>query len=231
MNALDNDWIVMPSPQTGEGQYEAKMLDTVERLDVCLIDPSYGIKEAQGITGVSDAAIRRWLSGYPAGIREMKAKWINYNDKWPDPPLVSFLELMEVLVVGKFRAATGKSFAAMRKHNAILSSEWEAPFPFAHRNMLKQQDTLPEPVVKTLEQMDYEKGYVSRWYPFGKDGPLALDPYRASGQPAIKGRRLRVLDIKGHFIAGDSISSVAEGFEIDPLTVEAAIRFALLTAA
>ena len=205
------------------------MLDTLERLDICLIDPSYGIKETQGITGVSAAAIRRWMSGYPAGIREMKAQWINHNDRSPDPLRVSFLELIEILVAGKFRAATGKSFATVQKHNASLSSEWEAPFPFAHGNMLKQQDGLPERVVKTLEQMDYENGYVSRWLPFGKDGALALDPYRASGQPALKGRRLRVLDIKGHFIAGDSINSVAEGFEIDPLTVEAAVRFALLT--
>ena len=207
------------------------MLDTLERLDVCLIDPSYGIKEAQGITGVSATAIRRWLSGYPAGIQEMKAQWINHNDRSPDPLRVSFLELIEILVAGKFRAATGKSFAAARKYNAILSSEWESPFPFAHHNMLKQRDALPEPVVKTLEQMDYENGYVSRWLPLGKDGALALDPYRASGQPALKGRRLRVLDIKGHFIAGDSINSVAEGFEIDPLTVEAAVRYALLTVA
>ena len=209
---------------------EAALLATVERLDVCLIDPSYGIKDAQGITGVSATAIRRWLSGYPAGIQEVKAKWINHNVKWPDPLLVSFLELIEILVAGKLRAATGKSFAAVRRHNAILSSEWEAPFPFAHRNMLNQGDTLPETVLKTLHQMDYENGYVSIWYPFGKDGALALDPHRAGGQPALKGRRLRVLDIKGHFVAGDSINSVAEGFELDPLTVEAAVRFALLTA-
>lgn len=206
------------------------MLDTVERLDTCLIDPSYGIKEAQGITGVSAVAIRRWLSGYPAGIREMKAQWINHNDRWPDPLRVSFLELIEILVAGKFRAATGKSFAAVQKHNAALSSEWEAPFPFAHRNMLKQQDGLPECVAKTLEQMDYENGYVSRWLPFGRDGALALDPYRASGQPAIKGRRLRVLDIKGYFVGGDSVSRIAGDFELDCLQIEAALRFALLSA-
>lgn len=206
------------------------MLDTLERMDVCLIDPSYGIKDAQGITGVSATAIRRWLSGYPSGIQEVKAKWLNHNDKWPDPLLVSFLELIEILVAGKLRAATGKTFAAIRKHNAILSSEWEAPFPFAHRNMLLQKDALPEPVLKTLHQMDYENGYASIWYPFGKDGALALDPHRAGGQPALKGRRLRVLDIKGHFVAGDSINSVADGFDLDPLTVEAAVRYALLTA-
>lgn len=206
------------------------MLDALERLDVSLIDPSYGIKDAQGITGVSATAIRRWLSGYPDSVQEIKAKWINHNDRWPDPLLVSFLELIEILVAGKLKAATGMSFAAVRRYNTVLSSEWEAPFPFAHQSMLKQKDTLPEPVFKTLEQMDYEDGYVSRWCPFGKDGALALDPYRAAGQPAIKGRRLRVLDIKGHFIAGDSIDSVADNFELDPLTVEAAVRFALLTA-
>ena len=230
MNAPEDNRTATPSPTAGEGRGEATMLDTLERLHVSLIDPSYGIKEAQGITGVSATAIRRWLSGYPASVREIKAKWINHNDKWPDPLLVSFFELIEILVAGKFRTATGKSFAGVRRYNTVLSSEWEVPFPFAHQNMLKQKDALPEPVLKALEQMDYENGYVSRWCPFGKDGALALDPYRASGQPAIKGRRLRVLDIKGHFIAGDSIDSVADNFELDPLTVEAAVRFALLTA-
>lgn len=230
MNAADDNRTATPSPVMGEGRGEATMLDTLEQLHVSLIDPSYGIRDAQGITGVSATAIRRWLSSYPATVQEIKAKWINHNDSWPDPLLVSFLELIEILVAGKFRAATGKSFAAVRKHNAVLSSEWEVPFPFAHRNMLKQKEVLPEPVVKTLGQMDYENGHVSRWCPFGKDGALALDPHRAGGQPTIKGRRLRVLDIKGHFIAGDSIDSVADNFELDPLTVEAAVRFALLTA-
>ena len=205
------------------------MLDTLERLDACLISPSYGIKEAQGITRVSAAAIRRWLSGYPASVQEIKAQWINHNDPWPDPLRVSFMELVEILVAVKFKAATGKTFAGVRKHNTVLSSEWEAPFPFAHRNMLKQQDAFPEPVVKTLEQMDYENSYVSRWLPFGKDGALALDPYRAGGQPAIKGRRLRVLDLKGYFVGGDSVDFLARDFELDREVVEAALRFALLT--
>ena len=182
------------------------------------------------MTGVSATAIRRWLSGYPPGIQEIKAKWKNDNDRWPDPLLVSFLELIEILVAGKLKAATGKSFAGVRKYNAVLSSEWEAHFPFAHRNMLKQKDALPEPVVKTLDQMDYENGLVSLWHPMGKDQPIVVDPHRSSGAPTIKGRRLRVLDIKGHFIAGDSINLLADNFELEPLTVEAAVRYALLTA-
>lgn len=206
------------------------MLDTLERLDVSLIDPSYGIRDAQGITGVSAMAIRRWLSGYPAGVQEIKARWINHNDRWPDPLLVSFLELIEILVAGKLKAATGKSFAGVRKCNTFLSSEWEVPFPFAHRNMLKQKDALPEPVVKTLEQMDYEDGHVSRWCPFGKDGALALDPHRAGGQPTIKGRRLRVVDIRGRFKAGESMEFIAHDFDLERADVEAALRFALLTA-
>ena len=230
MNTPENDRMATPSPSAGEGAGEAAMMDTIKGLDICLIDPSYGIKEAQGITGVSATAIRRWLSGYPASVQEIKAKWINHNDKWPDPLLISFFELIEILVAGKLKVATGKTFAGVRRYNTVLSSEWEAPFPFAHQNMLKQKDALPEAVVKALDQMDYENGYVSRWCPFGKDGALALDPYRASGQPAIKGRRLRVLDIKGYFVGGDSVTAIAGDFDLDPLQVEAALRFALLTA-
>jgi len=204
------------------------MLDAVERLDICLIDPSYGIKETQGIAGVSAAAIRRWLSGYPADIREMKAHWINPNDKSPDPLRVSFLELIEILVAGKFRAATGKSFAAVQKHNSDLSSEWEAPFPFAHRNMLKQQDGLPERVAKTLEEMDYEKGYVSRWFPLGKELSITVDPRRGSGAPVVKDRRVRVKDIRGQFKAGETIENIAEDFVLKTSEVEAALRYAFL---
>ena len=230
MNAPDNDRTATPSPAPGEGQCETKMLDAVERLDICLIDPSYGIKETQGITGVSPSAIRRWLSGYPADIREMKAQWINHNDRSPDPLRVSFLELIEILVAGKFRAATGKSFAAVQKHNAALSSEWEAPFPFAHRNMLKQQDGLPERVAKTLEQMDYENGYVSRWFPLGKELPITVDPRRGSGAPVVKDRRVRVQDIRGRFKSGESVEFIAYDFDLERTDVEAALRYALLVA-
>jgi uncharacterized protein (DUF433 family) len=97
--------------------------------------------------------------------------------------------------------------------------------------MLNQSDALPETVVRTLDQMDYENGFVSRWCPFGKDGALALDPRRAGGQPAIKGRRLRVVDIRGYFAGGDSIDFLAEDFDIDRATVESALRFAFLTEA
>lgn len=217
------------SPATGEDKGELALLDMVEQLDICLIDPSYGIKDAQAITGVSGATIRRWLSGYPARVQEVKAKWINHNDRWPDPLLVSFLELIEVLVAGKLKAATGKTLAGVRRYNSALSSEWEVIFPFAHRNMLNQRDALPEPVLKTLGQLDYENGFASRWLPFGKDGSLALDPRRAGGQPAIKGRRLRVVDIRGYFVAGDSIDFLAEDFDLDREAVEAALRFAFVT--
>ena len=231
MNTPDNDRTATPSPAPGEGRGEVDMLDTVERLDICLIDPSYGIKETQGIAGVSAAAIRRWLSGYPADIREMKAQWINHNDKSPDPLRVSFLELIEILVAGKFRAATGKSFAAVQKHNAALSSEWEAPFPFAHENLpalAVRGEKLLKPVVHTLKQMDYENGYVSLWYPMGKEQPITVDPRRGSGRPVVKGRRVRVQDIRGRFKSGESVEFIAYDFDLERTDVEAALRYALL---
>ena len=231
MNEPNDNRDATPSPNAGGGAAEAAILESVERLDVCLIDPSYSLVEVRGLTGVSATSIRRWLSSYPPDVQEIKAKWTIEDDRWPNPLLVSFLELTEILVAGNWKAATGKSLAAILRYNAVFSSEWRTHFPFAHENMLNQSDALPETVVRTLDQMDYENGFVSRWCPFGKDGALALDPRRAGGQPAIKGRRLRVVDIRGYFAGGDSIDFLAEDFDIDRATVESALRFAFLTEA
>lgn len=205
------------------------MLDTLERLDVCLVDPSYSLKEARRLTGVSEASIRRWIDGYPVGVLKIKEQWL--NDTVPEPLLVSFLELVEILVAGKFRAATGKKFDAIRKYNNSASAEWNTPFPFAHQNLCLQKETLPAPVVKTLEQMEYTDGFVSCWFPLGKEQPITVDPRRGSGAPVVKGRRVRVVDIRGQFKAGETIQRIAEDFVLQTSEVEAALRYALLVAA
>ena len=59
MNAPGGNGIATPSPATGEGAGEANMLDTLERLDVNLIDPSYGINETL------DSKMRLIISSLP----------------------------------------------------------------------------------------------------------------------------------------------------------------------
>ena len=230
MTAPDDNRTVSPSPVAGEGPDDATMLDTVERLDAALTEASYTVREASGLTGVSGTSIRQWLSGYPRIAYELKSPW--EMGRRPDPLLVSFIELMEILMVGNIRVATGGKFAAIRKYHDDISWEWGTLFPFAHENLLElatQGERPLKSVAKTLAQMDYENGYVALWYPMGKDQPIAVDPHRGSGAPTIKGRRLRVVDIRGQFKAGETIQRIAEDFVLEPPEVEAALRYAFLS--
>ena len=202
------------------------MLDTVERLGSFLFVPRYSLKNARRLTGVSEASIRRWIGSYPADVLKVKEQW--RNDTVLEPLLVSFLELVEILVASKFRTATGRKFDAIRKYNSSISSDWNAPFPFAHQNLRLQNETLPSPVVKTLGQMEYTGYFVSRWFPLGKEQPITVDPRRGSGAPVVQGRRVRVQDITGQFKAGHTINWIADDFDLRPIDVEQALRYAFL---
>lgn len=204
------------------------MPDTVESLGEWRTDGSYNIGVAQRLTGVSSNAIKRWLADYPPHIAELKPPWRDgWGPKFTHLTRLSFLELIEVLIAGKIRAGQKCSYQEVREYHDTIAAEWGTQFPFAHKNLHSQKERLPESANRILAQLDYDDGFASRWCPFGKDGALALDPQRAGGQPAIKGRRLRVEDLKDYFMGGDSVNALAEDFEIEPLAVEAALRYAL----
>ena len=232
MNAPDDNRTAMPSPAPGEGiAGEAVMLDSVERLGSWRTNGRYTISRTHKLTGVSEAAVKDWLHSYPASVAELKPDWEDMAGLLhTQRNLLSFLELVEVLIAGKIREGKGNSYREVRKYHNTLISEWGTQFPFAHQNLLTQKERLPEPVAQVLAQMDYENDFVSRWCPMGKDQPIALDPRRGSGAPTIKGRRLRVEAIRGYFAAGESLESLASDFGLEPLEVEAALRYAFLTA-
>ena len=204
------------------------MLDTVENLGSWRTNGKYRIGVAQRLTGVSGGGIKRWLQDYPAYIAELKPPWVDgMGPRFDHLTKLSFLELVEVLIAGNIRAGNKGSYREVREYHDAIAAEWGTQFAFAHQNFLAHKGRLPESAGKILGQMDYEDGFVSRWCPMGKDGALALDPQRAGGQPAIKGRRLRVVDIKDYFMAGESVNFLADDFDLKPQDVEAALRYAL----
>ena len=205
------------------------MLDTIVGLEGWRTQGIYDLAVARRLTGVSANSIKRWLEEYPAHVAELKPEWKDLSGRIHiEDNRLSFLEMVEVLIAGKIRAGKGGSYRKVRKYHDGLAAEWGTQFPFAHQNLAAYNEELPTRAVKALEQLDYEDGFASRWLPFGKDGSLALDPRRAGGQPAIKGRRLRVVDISGQFQAGYTIKWIADDFDIRPVDVEQALRYALL---
>ena len=208
---------------------EMYMPDTVEFLGSWRTGGIYNIGVAQRLTGVSSSAIKRWLSDYPAPIAELKPLWRDgMGPKFTRLTMLSFLELVELLIAGKIRASQNRGYREVREYHDTLIAEWGTQFPFAHKNLHSQKERLPKSAVQIMDQLDYDNGFASRWLPLGKDGALALDPQRAGGQPAIKGRRLRVVDISDTFAGGESIQEIAYNFDIDTAQVEAALRYAFL---
>ena len=228
MNAPNDNLSDTPSPDTGGSATAPSMLDTVERLGSWRTQGAYNIGVAHRLTAVSADSIKRWLQDYPSNVLELKPPWRDGMGRpWTSLTRLSFLEFIEVLVAGKIRSGHGGDYREVRKFHDSLVAEWGTHFPFAHENFLTYKGNLPDQAAKTLAQMDYENEFVSRWCPFGKDGALALDPKRAGGQPAIRGRRLRVVDISDYFVGGESVETLASDFDVTPADVEAALRFAL----
>ena len=228
MNAQSNDRTATPSPATGEGSPKLATLDTVERLGSWRTNGKYRLGVASRLTGVSSDSIRRWLTMYPAGISKLKAPWKEgMGPEFTNVTKLSFLELIEVLVAGKIWSANRGSYEEVRKIHDALTLELNTHFPFSHQLMSSHQEKLLEGVFDVIQQFDYENGFVSRWCPLGKEGALALDPRRAGGQPAIKGRRLRVVDIRDYFVGGETVESLSRDFDLTPLEVEEALRYAL----
>ena len=205
------------------------MLDTIEGLGRWRTQGIYDVDVAHRLTGVSANSIKRWLEEYPAHIAELKPDW---QDLWgriqPQHYLLSFLEMVEVLIAGKIRFGQGGSYRKVRKYHDGLAAEWGTQFPFAHQNLSAHVEGLPVSAGKALEQLDYEDGFASRWYPLGKDAPLVSEPRISGGAPTIRGRRVRVLDIRELFEAGESVQKVAEAFDLEDIEVETALRYAFL---
>ncbi len=204
------------------------MRDTIEDLGLWRTQGAYDIGETHQLTGVSVNAIKKWLQGYSCYIADLKPPWKDGMGRpWTNRTRLSFLELVEILIAGKIRAGQGRGYREVREYHDHLAAEWGTQFPFAHQNLLTHKERLPAPAVKTLGQLDYENEFASRWCPLGKDGAVALDPQRAGGQPTIKGRRLRVVDITDYFAGGESVNSLARDFQLDNMDVEGALRFVI----
>ena len=205
------------------------MLDTVERLGSWRTNGRYTASSAHRMTGISHSALKRWVQGYPDAARALKPDWQDQSGRvHVQKNRLSFLELVEVLIASKIRAGSGGSFEGIRKQRSVLAAEWETLFPFAHKNMLGRTGTLPSSAVVALQQLDYEGDLASVWSPLGKGDVIAVDPRRGSGAPTIKGRRLRVEDIRDYFVAGESIEDLSADFDLHPAEVETVLRYAFL---
>jgi uncharacterized protein (DUF433 family) len=210
-------------------------------------DPIYTIAEAAHLAKVSHQTVRNWLYGYPAD-EGTKSPILGAKEKGP---LVSFLQLAEIIIVSGFRKNRIKTERIALAHN-FMQKEWGLEFPFAHEKLeplgghllhrfdeeepgaslatldteLKQW-TLPRLVIERLHNFDYELDFVSKWYPIGKSAKVVVNPRYSAGKPTILDRRVTVEAIIRRLKARYSISFISSDLRISREAIEDALRYAV----
>jgi uncharacterized protein (DUF433 family) len=210
---------------------------------------AYTIPQASRLAGISPGTARRWL--VVVGGRN--------DDEARDPALMlSFLELIELVVVARFRAPPKPvKLERIAQAHAFARQEFDLPYPFASLKLLKlgghvlhkfdeatgarQSEwmaldmgghyTLPGLVQTELEQnVEYPDRFAGVWYPHGRDVPVIVDPHIAAGRPTIKGRGITVETLRRRWFAGETFKALARDYGLPPEMVEKAVQAAATAA-
>lgn len=162
--------------------------------------------------------------------------------------MVSFLQLVEIVVAGRLRKAERASFQTVYQAYRNAKQEYPYEYPFAHLELRAigghivhfihgqrhyqaldqlQQWTLPGLVEELMEQIHYDdEDLAARWSPMGKDVPIIVDPQFSSGAPTIVGRGVTVQAIHSRFKAGLLIDFIADDLVLERTVVERALQYA-----
>jgi uncharacterized protein (DUF433 family) len=210
--------------------------------------PLYTYQEAARLAKVSPSTVRNWLLGYSTKRGDV-APLFNYTSK-KDIAMVSFLELIEIVIAATFRKSEKIAFQTVRRAYDNAKKEFGLEYPFAHFNLAAlgghivhsmheekgnisrqtldspEQWTLPLAVKDILSTFDYYTELVNRWYPVGKEIPIVIDPKISTGLPTIIERGVTISTIHNRFKSGQHIGFISQDFDIDKDIIEEAIRYA-----
>ena len=206
----------------------------------------YTFGEVDTFAGLNAGTAKRWLEGY-----RVSGKFFPPLLR-PEPTgdeLATWGEFVEVDLVGRYRNR-GISVLRFRPMLERLRAEVGGPYPLARERPLVygrelvlrlQQETKVPRALRIVEQLrdgqlvlaplaerffesvEWVGDIARRIMPDGPQSPVRIDPLRAFGRPTVQA--VRTERLAEAFRAGDSIESLAEGYELDVATIEAAIRF------
>jgi uncharacterized protein (DUF433 family) len=169
----------------------------------------------------------------------------------PTGPLLSFMNLAELHVLGSIRRAHLVKLPAVRKAVEYLRGRFRSDHPLLDRQMLTDGKDLfieqYENLVNISQQGQMEMrqimgvylerikrdrgGFPIRLFPFTRDryaeSPefISIDPRVRFGQPCISGTRIPTAIILERHQAGDSIDLLAKDYGRNGEEIEEAIRY------
>lgn len=207
----------------------------------------YSFSEAGRLTGLSTQRVRSWFEdrnilGKPHGRGRV------FQSDYGSEEIISFLDLIEVLVAGHMREL-GISLVAVRRAYAALRCYLNTQHPFSHQGLLtdgrklfiyletesrrrcelieivSQQHAIPQVLMPYLERVDYDSVscLARRW---NIEESVVIDPGRGLGKPIVRESAMPTAVLAAAYHAnGQDADRVADWYGVAPADVEAAVHF------
>lgn len=213
-------------------------------------DPMYTFGEAAHLAGLSAMTVRNWIMGSSNFRGSSRPPLL--STKKHEGALVSFLQLIEIMVAARLRKAEGASFHKVRTAHLNAQEHLNLEYPFAHIDLvsigghivnlirskeadgsfqaLDSTDQWSFPGIveigKVASEIEYAEELAARWWPDGKDSIIVIDPRISSGAPTIAGRGVTAAAICSRFLkARESVDFIMQDFQLEREQVEAALRY------
>jgi len=210
----------------------------------------YPIPEASRLVGVSPSTVRRWLPAEPPASQAQAHVPALIVPTVHDPGgALSFINLIEVLALSRIRSA-GVSLQRARQALLYVQQELQTPHALASQLMLTDgidlfwnfqtehdgavhlvnasrggQKAFRSVIASYLQEIEWGVDrFAGRWWPSVGRRDVVVDPRRGFGAPTIASTGIRTEDVYERFAAGESVTSLAKDFGLNPAQVEAAIR-------
>lgn len=207
----------------------------------------YSFAEAGRLTDVSTRTVRAWFEG-----RRRDGKVVGggrvFRGDYPSGEVISFLDLIEVLVAGHLRQ-TGISLDRVRNAHRLVSEQLSTPHPFSRREILTDGENIfvrtaaesndeqllevfrgqlffPKVMRPYLSRVEYDprNRLASAWNI--ADG-VVLDPRRSRGKPILESSAMPVSVLAAAYEAnGRDADAVADWYGVSPEDVTRAVNFA-----
>ena len=223
----------------------------MDQSNVWRLSPLYTISEAAHLAKTTTATIKRWMFGAD-GFKPLFDGDVAEMD---DSSMVSFIQLVEIVVAKGFRDKGRVTISAVRRAYEHTKRHLGVEYPFASLNLeplaghiilrMRNEDpdegipaidspglrTIPGLTIEVLENLDYEMELARRWWPLGKDRPIVIDPRVSAGVPTIPERRVTIKNIRKRWLAGQTMKFISADLALEESTVEQVLRYGELIAA
>jgi uncharacterized protein (DUF433 family) len=217
---------------------------------------AHTIAETARLAGTSYQNVRRWVTGYESPGHRMEPVFGAQSQHARDhePLMVSFLQLLEIVVAAKFRGVgserTPVSLERIRQAHSYARSQLGLEYPFAHLRLRQEgghilhdfdeqepgrgslvlsaggQWVLPDVVLEEFDEIDFDGNYAEKWFPFGRSVSIVLNPRIAGGGLTFDETGVTVHTIHGRFKAGETIAHLARNYSLKPSAIERALQYA-----